>query len=165
MNDLMQTIVATIPNTEKLILDQLGRRVREQKYEFTDDQLQCVQTYDRSAIAYGLVNVVGWSWFSWKAFAPRNKKTLPTWLLMYGLLAVTGGAFSTVWISSKYAARSCVQCLLDVKDKKNEMYLALKGLVKEHHPQSKAFFEREKYRLNSEQATRQIESAASAGNS
>ena len=76
--------------------------------------------------------------------APKPRFVTPRWLSIWGVAAVTAGAFATTYYSAKLASRSCIQCFIDVEDKKSQLYLTTRQLLKEHHPDAQYYFKREK---------------------
>ncbi|KAJ3391816.1 hypothetical protein HDU92_008782 [Lobulomyces angularis] len=133
----------------------------------SEEEQKCIDKYDRSPIFYGLLNIAFWGFVSYKTLefpalviqkAKKNKKNLkvqntliqpgrPMWLNLFGVVAISAGAFSTVFYSSKMASRSCLQCFLDTKDKKSELYNAVRKNLKEYHPNHQKMFDKEKWRL------------------
>ncbi|KAJ3042414.1 hypothetical protein HDV00_007370 [Rhizophlyctis rosea] len=75
---------------------------------------------------------------------PPNGALTPRWLAIWGIAAITAGAFATTFYSSKIAARQCIQCFIDVEDKKSQLYLTVRQLLKDHHPDAHVYFRKEK---------------------
>ncbi|KAJ3012609.1 hypothetical protein HKX48_006194 [Thoreauomyces humboldtii] len=75
---------------------------------------------------------------------PRSKPLMPAWITLWGIAAITGGAFAGTYYTSKWAARDCLQCFIDVDDKKSKLYQATRDLLKEHNPDARRYFDAEK---------------------
>ena len=49
-----------------------------------------------------------------------------------------------MYLGAKVSCQSCLQCFLDVEDKKSELYAVTKLLLETHHPNARAYFAAEK---------------------
>jgi hypothetical protein len=49
-----------------------------------------------------------------------------------------------MYLGAKISAQSCLQCFLDVENKKSELYSATRLLLKTHHPNAQAYLDVEK---------------------
>ncbi|KAI8823458.1 uncharacterized protein EV422DRAFT_521108 [Fimicolochytrium jonesii] len=78
--------------------------------------------------------------------ASRTRPVQPLWITLWGVAAITGGAFASTYYSSKLAARQCIQCFLDVEDKKSGLYRVTRQLLKEHNPDHGKFFAQERHK-------------------
>ena len=138
-----------IGSAEKYVLDRLGQHIKDTKYEMKEHELGCAKWYDREMMFWGVVNLSIWGAIAWVTLRPTpvGQKAIPTWVKMYGIVGISSGAFATSWLASKSAARSCLQCFLDTRDKQSEFYLTVRKLMQEHHPNHKQYFKKEKYRL------------------
>ncbi|KND03618.1 uncharacterized protein SPPG_01094 [Spizellomyces punctatus DAOM BR117] len=150
---------------EKQILDHLGHFIRSQGYTPNEQEATCIKVYDNSPIFYTFANFVVWGSMAYytldmRSLFPKSTPTppktvpaalshpsrtpVPRWITLWGIAAITAGAFATTYYTSKVAARSCLQCFLDVDNKKSELYLATRKLLADHHPDAKKFFMQEK---------------------
>ena len=64
-------------------------------------------------------------------------------MLVWGAVAVTSGVFGSLYFSSKAAARQCLQCFVDLKDKESRMHRVAKELLLAHHPDAQKFMIKE----------------------
>ncbi|KAI9011350.1 hypothetical protein BC832DRAFT_538368 [Gaertneriomyces semiglobifer] len=76
--------------------------------------------------------------------AGSGRPVQPLWISVWGLVAITGGVFAGTYFASRFAAKQCLQCFVDVEDKKSELYKATRMLLKDYHPTADAFFAKEK---------------------
>lgn len=54
------------------------------------------------------------------------------------------GVFATTYWSAKIASRTCLQCILNERDKNSEFYKAVREIINENHPDAQKFFNKEK---------------------
>ncbi|TPX62289.1 hypothetical protein PhCBS80983_g00533 [Powellomyces hirtus] len=80
-------------------------------------------------------------------FTPAVRPVMPAWITLWGIAAISAGAFASTYYTSKWAARQCLQCFIDMEDKKSQLYLATRQLLKEHNADAEQYFKIEKHRL------------------
>lgn len=161
---------------EKQILDHVGYFIASKKYSPSLEEQACIAFYDRSPIYYTIANFIVWgsmayytidlrSLFGTSSIAPNQPQTksqikqetkhatsrpvrppVPRWITIWGIAAITAGAFAGTYLTSKMAARNCLQCLLDVENKKSELYQTTRKLLAEHHPDANKYFKSEKHK-------------------
>ncbi|KAJ3185595.1 hypothetical protein HDU87_000218 [Geranomyces variabilis] len=73
------------------------------------------------------------------------RPVMPAWITLWGIAAISAGAFASTYYTSKWAARECLQCFIDVEDKKSELYKTTRRLLKEHNPDADKYFKIEKH--------------------
>ncbi|KAI9206076.1 uncharacterized protein BJ171DRAFT_473600 [Polychytrium aggregatum] len=129
---------------EKSILDHLGVWIRTNGYQLSDHEKQCVKSYDTSPQFYLPANFVLWGGVAYSTLN-FNPKVMPRWLQLFGVVGISAGAFATVYWSSKYAAKSCVQCFVDTQDKKSELYKTTIQILKQYHHNPKEFLDKERH--------------------
>lgn len=78
-------------------------------------------------------------------FQVKRFRGTPLWLNVWGLGAITAGAFTTTYYSSKVAARQCIQCFIDLEDKKSALYKATRELLEQNHKDASVYFKNEKH--------------------
>ncbi|KAJ3151575.1 hypothetical protein HDU89_002018 [Geranomyces variabilis] len=77
---------------------------------------------------------------------PRAARpVMPAWITLWGIAAISAGAFASTYYTSKWAARECLQCFVDVEDKKSELYKTTRRLLKEHNPDADKYFKIEEH--------------------
>ncbi|KAJ3149129.1 hypothetical protein HDU86_007072 [Geranomyces michiganensis] len=77
---------------------------------------------------------------------PRAARpVMPAWITLWGIAAISAGAFASTYYTSKWAARQCLQCFIDVEDKKSELYKTTRRLLQEHNPDADKYFKDEKH--------------------
>ncbi|KAJ3272556.1 hypothetical protein HK104_004448 [Borealophlyctis nickersoniae] len=85
------------------------------------------------------------------AFRGALNSHSPRWLMVWGLGSILSGAAASTFLMYKRSARQCIQCLVDVEDKKSGLYQATRKLLKEYHPDAPVYFRHEKFKENLEQ--------------
>jgi hypothetical protein len=110
-------------------------------------ELACLQTYDRSQAWITTGNFALWGTLAYLSLDFTGKRGVPKWMSLWGAAAISAGAFGTMYMTTKYAARTCLQCIIDVRDKNSEFYKTARKLLKDHHPQADGYLSREKFKL------------------
>ncbi|KAJ3091319.1 hypothetical protein HK102_000962 [Quaeritorhiza haematococci] len=153
-------------NAEQSLLQYVGHFIRSTGYTPNQEEQACITAYDRSPILYVPVNTVVWGYIAWRTLDFTGTRfNAPRWISMFGVVGISAGAFATVWFSSKLAARDCLQCLINTRDKKTELYKTVRKVLGEHHPNAHKFFAKEKWRLEAATAAAQEVEKASTESS
>ncbi|KAJ3182112.1 hypothetical protein HK101_009890 [Irineochytrium annulatum] len=107
------------------------------------DEARCIRKFEGSPpyILFGNVGI--WGAMAYFTLA----KPQPLALTGLGIAAISVGAFGTIYLSTRYVARSCLQCIIDQKDKTSEFYKTTRELLSKHHLNANAYFKRERYKL------------------
>ncbi|KAJ3411973.1 hypothetical protein HDV05_001451 [Chytridiales sp. JEL 0842] len=132
---------------EKYIIDRLNHWRITNKYDPNKDELACFDSYQNSFGWVISTNLALWSTLAYLTLDFRPNPKVPRYTPFVGAISISLGLFGTMFLSTKYAARSCVQCLLDQKDKRGEFYTMTRKLVKEYYSEPNAYFENEKFKL------------------
>ncbi|KAJ3296418.1 hypothetical protein HDU79_006649 [Rhizoclosmatium sp. JEL0117] len=111
------------------------------------EEQACLKGFTSSENLTMPLNFMFWSGLGYFAMDPVNVRKIPIHLKLFGMVAVAAGGFGSTYLLVRRYHRSCLQCIIDSRDKTSDFYKATREIMKQHHPDANDYFKFEKYRL------------------
>ncbi|KAI8829404.1 hypothetical protein BJ741DRAFT_712966 [Chytriomyces cf. hyalinus JEL632] len=112
------------------------------------EEQKCLSAFSFSESISTPLNFMFWSGVGYYAIDPVGRRNIPMSLKLYSVVAVAAGGFGTQYLLTRRYHRTCLQCVIDGRDKTSEFYKTTRSMLEQYHPTAKDdYFKFEKFRM------------------